>query len=374
MTEIISSRSRSSSSNSSSSDRGGGIGGEPLTIKIFNSKNTLITIRDIEHIFKKIGIAQIPVYDITNYIRAFVHKSYCEKHYIIDPSSISNNHEHDHDHEKEKECLPLQSFSNERDEFFGDSLIGCIVGRYVYNRYDDQNEGFLTKMRTKIINGIMLAKLAKSIGFQKYVIVSKYVEETCEGRSSTSILEDSLEAFVGAVYLDTYQYALFTMEQHRLQQTNLLNKLNNKLQDTSNGNDLELLTEIQHYMTSLQSTVVGLTTQQQHQKASGMAFQQCEEFMVKLIEKFIDFEDLQLIETNYKEVLLKYFQKRFKTFPTFTNVSISGPIHNRVFTVSVHHVIENELLGMGEGRTKKEAQQLACKLALEKLGIETNLM
>ena len=69
--------------------------------------------------------------------------------------------------------MPLQENSNERLEFLGDSILNLTVARYVFDRYPDDNEGFLTNMRTKLVNGKMLAFLGEKIGLQNHVVISK---------------------------------------------------------------------------------------------------------------------------------------------------------------------------------------------------------
>jgi ribonuclease-3 len=99
------------------------------------------------------------------------------------------------------DCLPLQEMSYERLEFLGDALLGAIVAAYLYERFPDQSEGFLSKMRTKLVNGKMLGFLSDKIGFHKFIIISKQVEDA-NGRNNYKIMEDTFEAFIGALYID----------------------------------------------------------------------------------------------------------------------------------------------------------------------------
>ena len=59
----------------------------------------------------------------------------------------------------------------------------------------------MTKLRTKIVCGETLGKLAKDIGLGEYLLISRHVEERCNGRESTRILEDVFESFIGALFL-----------------------------------------------------------------------------------------------------------------------------------------------------------------------------
>lgn len=137
------------------------------------------------------------VRDINNYRQAFVHRSYCTRK---NENFVNGNLQ------KPDNCLPLQEESNERLEFLGDAVVGLVVGSYMFERYPDENEGFLTRMRTKLVNGTMMAHLAKLAGLEGWVIISKQIEDN-EGRASRRILEDAFEAFVGALFTDSGEYA-----------------------------------------------------------------------------------------------------------------------------------------------------------------------
>jgi len=91
--------------------------------------------------------------------------------------------------------------SNERLEFLGDAILGLIVADELFARYPDVDEGFLTKLRAKLVNGKTLASCARSIGLGQHVVLSENMERA-SGRSNRSILSDAYEALVGAIYLD----------------------------------------------------------------------------------------------------------------------------------------------------------------------------
>ena len=99
---------------------------------------------------------------------------------------------------------PLQDYllqHNERLEFLGDSVLGLIIANYLYNKYPDRDEGFLTKIKTKLVNGLQLSKLAKQINLGKYILMSNHVQNI-KGRDSQKILEDAFEAFLAAIFMD----------------------------------------------------------------------------------------------------------------------------------------------------------------------------
>jgi len=99
---------------------------------------------------------------------------------------------------------PLQEYliqHNERMEFLGDSVLSLVIANYLYAKYPDQDEGFLTRIKTKLVNGSQLAKLAKKINLGKYILMSNHVQNI-NGRESQKILEDSFEAFLAAIFKD----------------------------------------------------------------------------------------------------------------------------------------------------------------------------
>jgi ribonuclease III len=91
--------------------------------------------------------------------------------------------------------------SNERLEFLGDAVLGVAVAERLYNAFPDRDEGFLTRTRAKLVNGEMLADLARAIGLAPLILLSANMEGP-EGRDNPTILADALEAVIGAVYLD----------------------------------------------------------------------------------------------------------------------------------------------------------------------------
>lgn len=87
--------------------------------------------------------------------------------------------------------------SNERLEYLGDAVLGTIVAEYLFKKYPNNNEGFLTKMRSKIVKRKSLNKIADKMGLD--VLLSEYNNT----RLSRSMLGNALEALVGAVYLES---------------------------------------------------------------------------------------------------------------------------------------------------------------------------
>lgn len=91
--------------------------------------------------------------------------------------------------------------SNERLEFLGDSILSFIVSKYLYEKYPNFEEGILTNLRAQLVNTKSLADIARELNFGSLLILGKGEEES-KGRENQSILANSLEAFIGALFID----------------------------------------------------------------------------------------------------------------------------------------------------------------------------
>jgi ribonuclease-3 len=169
--------------------------------KILNEKNIPITTQFINSIFKRFNFKH-KVKNLENYQIAMTHSSYLVENLTnvktikllkevssIEPQYIDS-------------CMPLATKSYERLEFLGDSIIRHAIGKYLFLRYTNEDEGFLTTNRSKMENKNALANLSRNIGIHKYAVISRYIE-TANGRTTyISLLEDIFEAFIGAVLLE----------------------------------------------------------------------------------------------------------------------------------------------------------------------------
>tara|TARA_B110000208_G_scaffold121309_1_gene148116 strand:- start:551 stop:1342 length:792 start_codon:yes stop_codon:yes gene_type:complete len=243
-----------------------------------NPNNRLITSHDIVTILSEVNSNDIHIKDISLYQRAFNHKSYC---FMKDYAEFS----------KPSDCIGLQTDDYETLEFLGDAFLDVIVAEYLYRRFPDQNEGFLTKIKTRLVNGEQLSYYSRCLKLEHLVLLSKHVEENCDGRNNTHIQEDIFEAFLGVIYLDTNDYL------------------------------------------------------------------KVREFVVNVIEKYVDFPELIMNDTNYKEQVLKYFQHNYSCNPTYEHIS-GGDVFRCKVLQDAH------TLAIGEGKTKKKAEQDAAYRAL----------
>ena len=233
-----------------------------------------ITRSDIENI---IGMKPI---DLTKYKKAFVHKSVVKN-------------------AKESKTLPTYMHeSYERFEFLGDSVLSLIVAKFLFKKYPNSQEGILTKIRTKLVNGKTLSMFANKLNLSNYLILNFKVENI-NGRNNNRILEDVFESLICSIYLD-------------------------------------------------------------------LGFDYAEKFVIGLIDKYINFEEL-LVDNNYKDILLRYCQNKFNCTPSYEISEMSGPPHNRTFKVYCY--IQTECYKYGIAKCKKEAEQISARETLKQFNV-----
>jgi len=149
-----------------------------MMFKSFNESNRCITREDITKIT---GFNPI---NLEYYQKAFIHKSVLR---FLSSENLNNSYE--------------------RFEFLGDSVVNLVIANFIFNKYKDKEEGYLTRIRTKLVNGKTLSYLAKKLKLNDFLIISKNVE-TIGGRNNDRIIEDIFEAFICAIYLDLgFKYA-----------------------------------------------------------------------------------------------------------------------------------------------------------------------
>ena len=272
--------------------------------KIFNPwnpRNKIIDDATIQSILTKYGITQPPPKPHL-FRQACVHKSYVDRQdewAEADQEQVLT--------ERPPNCLPLQEADNEECEFAGDSLLGCVIALYLYERYAGKGEGFLTRLRTRIVNNKMLGQLAKKMGFEPWIVVSRHVEEVCQGgRGNLRLLGSMLEAWVHALFKN--------------------------YEDPANP---------------------------------GLAFTIVQKFLITIIQKHVNFVELITDDNNFKDQLLRHFQAKFHQPPRYKEVDVIGPPHDRTFTMGVIDPHDDTLImARATARNKKVAEQEASRLAL----------
>lgn len=91
--------------------------------------------------------------------------------------------------------------SNERLEFLGDSVLNLIIAEYLYQHYPNADEGELTKRRSRLVNHKALAAYAKDISLSDFILMSPSAAQSI-GKGGDTIIADTYEALVAAIYLD----------------------------------------------------------------------------------------------------------------------------------------------------------------------------
>lgn len=177
--------------------------------------------------------------------------------------------------------------SNERLEFLGDSVISTIVSEYLFENFPNEDEGYLTQMRSKIVSRKSLNSLGENIGLEPFV---KYLKGNFPYKS---LLGNVFEALFGAIYLD-----------------------------------------------------------KGYKKAK-------EVFIKYILEQYIDLENLEAINIDYKSQLLIYCQKNKLEleFKTIKEETVKGSIK---FTMGAF--INGELKGQSTDLSKRSAEQAAAEI------------
>lgn len=127
--------------------------------------------------------------------------------------------------------------SNERLEFLGDSILSFVVSDYLFSKYPDYNEGKLTNLRSLLVNTKMLAILAKECDLGSKLRLSKGEEES-GGRNNQSLLADTFEAYLGALFMDQgldvakdFIYKMVIPEADKFIKKNMLKDPKSRLQE-----------------------------------------------------------------------------------------------------------------------------------------------
>lgn len=89
-------------------------------------------------------------------------------------------------------------YNNERLEFLGDAILGAIIGEYLFKKYPKEDEGFLTQLRSKIVNRKNLHQLALKFGLNNFLKTNLSKKD----KLKSSAFGDAFEALIGAIYLD----------------------------------------------------------------------------------------------------------------------------------------------------------------------------
>ena len=188
--------------------------------------------------------------------------------------------------------------NNERLEFLGDSILGLVSADYVFHRYPNVPEGQLTKVRAAVVCEKTLYEVAKELGLDHHLLLG-HGEEMGGGRQRPSILADSVEALIGAIYLDG-------------------------------------------------------------------GLEAARSFIMTFLPAKVDLAEAGHAFRDYKTALQEIVQKNRQETLQYRLSGESGPDHDKRFTVQV--LLNSNIFAEGVGRSKKEAEQMAARSALELMG------
>ncbi|RAU83563.1 ribonuclease III [Pontibacter arcticus] len=186
--------------------------------------------------------------------------------------------------------------TNERLEFLGDAILGAVVAEYLFKKYPYEDEGFMTEIRSRIVNRESLNNIALKLGLNLLV----KIDTTSQGNRHKSVNGNALEALVGAVYLDkgynvTHQFIL-----------------------------------------------------------------------KKILKTHVDVHSLVTTTANFKSKLIEWAQSQNKDI-RFEIVQRKQQGNTTEFTCEVY--IDNEPIAVGQGLSKKKADQAAAEKGLQFLKI-----
>ena len=295
----------------------------------------LVTVDIVENILNSLGGigdngTLLKIKDLTVYQTAFVHKSFLA-------------------HPHGNTSFQPQS-DNDVLEFLGDACLNFAVAQYLVSRFPDQREGFLTKLRARLVRTESLHRFARFLKLGDFLLVSSQTEQATnfgvnKGRANPRFYEDCFEAFIGAVIQD------FGDEE---------------------------------------------------------GYRYAKRFIVKIMENQVDFASLILNNPNHKDVCQRYYQSMKWPNPVYANLDEQGPSHQRTFTKGLllsekeithfppknqcvvkefhsrwlqilttagRHEVESSglfIVGTGSATKKSVAEQECAKMALLNLGIPLN--
>jgi len=227
---------------------------------------------------------------------------------LLERALTHSSHAHEESKAAGQEPAASERLDNEQFEFLGDAVLGLVTSQLLFERFPEFHEGQLSKLKAHLVSAGHLVKVAAGLELGKYLRLGRG-EERSGGRAKSTLLSDSLEAVIAAMYLD-----------------------------------------------------------------SGL--EQARDFIIRRIlkselEQITAERDADFSLTDYKSALQELLQARGRLQPVYVTVKEEGPDHRKTFTVEARVYPQGqskpEYVTRAEGATKKKAEQLAAKQALEHL-------
>ncbi|ATZ80715.1 ribonuclease 3 [Bodo saltans virus] len=169
---------------------------------ILNEKNIFITENHINNIFKDLQIDH-KILNINNYITGTVHVSYLQKQNLREKTALLLKDVPPIDKDKKNNAIELQKKDYSRLSHLGNAVIHLILTQYLSKRYSQKDQGFLTKLRTKIERAEALSILAKYLGLHKFAIIARNMELTDARENDSNLVKSLFESFIGTLSLET---------------------------------------------------------------------------------------------------------------------------------------------------------------------------
>lgn len=216
-----------------------------------------------------------------------------------------------HAHEESKAAglvSVAENLDNEQFEFLGDAVLGLVASQLLFERFPGFHEGHLSKLKAHLVSARHLVSVATDLRLGDHLRLGRG-EERSGGRSKSTLLSDALEAIIAAMYLDA-------------------------------------------------------------------GLERAREFIIRQIlqpelERISRETASEFSLADYKSALQELLQSSGRLQPVYTTVREEGPDHRKTFTVEARIYYQGqtkpEYVARGEGATKKKAEQLAAKQALEHL-------
>lgn len=184
---------------------------------------------------------------------------------------------------------------NERLEFLGDAILDSVIAEHLYKNYPGKDEGFLTQLRSKIVNRETLRRVAVKMGIGELIIASISKD------NHKGLFGDTLEAIIGAIYLDK-------------------------------------------------------------------GYRKVRKFILKrIINYHLNVSKLSETEMDFKSRIIEWGQKSKKDINFTCQEQLNGNENSPVFIS--HLLVFDDIVGMGIGKSKKEAEQNAAKQAIQMIGL-----
>jgi ribonuclease III len=224
---------------------------------------------------------------------------------LLERSLTHSSHAHEEARAAGAEAS-VEKLDNEQFEFLGDAVLGLVTSQLLFERFPSFHEGQLSKLKAHLVSAGHLVSVASALGLGRFLRLGRG-EERSGGRSKGTLLSDALEAVIAALYLD-----------------------------------------------------------------AGM--EKSSEFIIRHIlgpelDKVTKESEPSL--ADYKSALQELLQSSGWPQPVYATVKEEGPDHRKTFTVEARIYLQGhskpEYVGRAEGATKKKAEQLAAKQALDHL-------